>query len=99
MDLSVATSTGRIAVFGAAGGRKSEIPVPLLYASGAKSILGANAAATPRKDFEQILDWIANGKLRTTIDKTWPLEEAASAHIYQSSRQIKGKTALIVRDD
>jgi NADPH2:quinone reductase len=91
------TREGRIAVFGGAGGRTVEISLPTLFGGGGKSILGTYGGATTRADFEQILGWLAEGKLRTTVDRTWPLEEAAEAHKYQSSRQIKGKSALIVK--
>jgi NADPH2:quinone reductase len=91
------TREGRIAVFGGAGGRTVEISIPALFGGGGKSILGTYGGATTRADFEQILSWLAEGKLRTTVDRTWPFEEAVEAHKYQSSRQIKGKSALIVK--
>ena len=86
---------GRLAVFGAAGGRDVTFPVAGLYRTGA-SVIGAGAAMTTPSDFRQILAWFAEGKLRPTIDRTFPLEQAAEAHRYQESRRIKGKTALVV---
>ena len=46
-----------------------------------------------------ILGWFGEGKLRPTVDRTWPLAEAVEAHRYQESRQIKGKSALVISED
>ena len=89
---------GRLAVFGGAGGRETTFPVANLYRN-AVSIVGAGGALTPREDFEMILGWFGEGKLKPTIDRTWPLAEAGEAHRYQESRQIKGKTALIISEE
>ena len=61
--------------------------------------MGAGGGQTPREDFEMILGWFGEGKLEPTIDRTWPLAEAAEAHRYQESRQIKGKSALVISDE
>lgn len=42
-----------------------------------------------------LFNWIAAGKLRVRIDKTFPLAEAAEAHHYLEGRQSKGKILLI----
>jgi NADPH2:quinone reductase len=42
-----------------------------------------------------IFHWIAAGELKATIDKTFPLAEAADAHRYLEGRQSKGKILLI----
>lgn len=89
---------GRLSVFGGAGGRETAFPVADLYRNGV-SILGAGGGQTPREDFEMILGWFGEGKLRPTIDRTWPLAEAVEAHRYQESRQIKGKSALVISED
>ena len=89
---------GRLSVFGGAGGRETAFPVADLYRN-AVSILGAGGGLTPREDFEMILGWFAEGKLRPTVDRTWPLADAVEAHRYQESRQIKGKGALIISEE
>ncbi len=89
---------GRLSVFGGAGGRETTFPVADLYRNGV-SILGAGGGQTPREDFEMILGWFGEGKLKPTIDRTWPLAEAVEAHHYQESRQIKGKSALVISED
>ncbi len=42
-----------------------------------------------------LFQWIAAGKLKVRIDKTFPLAEAAEAHRYLEGRQSKGKILLI----
>jgi NADPH:quinone reductase len=42
-----------------------------------------------------LFSWIAAGKLKVHIDKTFPLADAAEAHRYLESRQSKGKVLLI----
>src|SRR5579859_5388532 len=39
--------------------------------------------------------WIAAGKLRVRIDRSFPLAQAAEAHQYLEGRQTKGKVVLI----
>lgn len=89
---------GRLAVFGGAGGRETTFPVASLYRTGVAAV-GAGAFLTPKEDFEKILGWFGEGSLKPTIDRTWPLAEAVEAHRYQESRQIKGKTALVIGED
>jgi NADPH2:quinone reductase len=43
----------------------------------------------------QVLGWIAAGKLRLHINRIYPLEQAAEAHIALASRQTTGKLLLI----
>jgi NADPH2:quinone reductase len=43
----------------------------------------------------QVLGWIAAGKLRLHINRMYPLEQAAEAHIALASRQTTGKLLLI----
>lgn len=42
-----------------------------------------------------LFKWIAAGKLKVRIDKTFPLTEAAEAHRYLEGRQSKGKILLL----
>ena len=89
---------GRLTVFGGAGGRETAFPVASLYRN-AVSVIGAGGSLTPPEDFRQILSWFGEGKLHPTVDRTWPLAEAVEAHRYQESRRIKGKSALIIREE
>jgi NADPH2:quinone reductase len=42
-----------------------------------------------------VFTWIAEGKLKVRVDKTFPLSQAADAHRYLEGRQTKGKVLLI----
>jgi NADPH2:quinone reductase len=42
-----------------------------------------------------VLNWIASGKLRLRIDRTYPLAEAAAAHRDLEGRKTMGKLLLI----
>jgi NADPH2:quinone reductase len=42
-----------------------------------------------------ILGWIATGKVRVRIDRTYPLSEAAHAHRDLEGRKTSGKILLI----
>jgi len=42
-----------------------------------------------------LFNWMAAGKLKVRIDKTFPLAQAADAHRYLAGRQSKGKILLI----
>src|ERR1019366_10548449 len=44
-----------------------------------------------------VLDWVASGKLKLRIDRTYPLEEAAAAHHDLESRKTAGKLVLLVQ--
>jgi NADPH2:quinone reductase len=43
----------------------------------------------------RVLGWIAEGKLRLLVDRTYPLEQAAEAQVALASRQTTGKLLLI----
>jgi len=42
-----------------------------------------------------LFKWIAAGELKVRIDKTFPLAQAAEAHLYLEGRQSKGKVLLL----
>ncbi len=44
-----------------------------------------------------VLSWIASGKLKPRIDRTYPLGEAAAAHRDLESRKTAGKLVLLVQ--
>ena len=87
---------GRLVNFGRAGGGRSvEILLPDLWGKNL-AIMGAGSGTPSREETAQLLDLWAKGDFKATIDKTWPLSEAAPAHEYIESRQVKGRVALIV---
>ena len=44
-----------------------------------------------------VLSWVASGKFKPRIDRTYPLEEAAKAHRDLESRKTAGKLVLLVQ--
>jgi NADPH:quinone reductase len=42
-----------------------------------------------------LFSWLADGKLKLRIDRTFPLAEAAVAHQYMEARETKGKVLLL----
>jgi NADPH2:quinone reductase len=44
-----------------------------------------------------VLSWMASGKLKLRIDRTYPLAEAAAAHRDLESRKTAGKLVLLVQ--
>ena len=42
-----------------------------------------------------VLGWVASGKLKLRIDRTYPLERAAQAHIDLAGRATAGKLLLL----
>ncbi|MCG8603726.1 quinone oxidoreductase, partial [bacterium] len=53
-----------------------------------------------RSDLErrsrEVFDWIMADKLKVRVDQTFPLEQAAEAHLYLEGRRSKGKILLSV---
>jgi NADPH:quinone reductase-like Zn-dependent oxidoreductase len=47
-------------------------------------------------DLEVIRAWISAGKVRSVIDRTYPLSEAADAHRHSETRRARGKIVLVV---
>ena len=95
--VSALARNGRVCVFGGAGSRESTISVTSLFRIGG-SKRGCGGAETTPDDFKKILSWFEQGLLHPTVDKVWSLADAVEAHRYQESRQIKGKSALVIRE-
>ena len=59
--------------------------------------LGAEFAMQPQRTramVESLLARVASGELRSSIDRIFPLSEAAEAHRYIESRQAFGRVLL-----
>jgi NADPH:quinone reductase-like Zn-dependent oxidoreductase len=57
-------------------------------------IIGSNSAT--KRDLEVMMPLLGEGKLRTVIDRVFPLQEAAEAHRYLESGKQFGKVILRV---
>jgi NADPH2:quinone reductase len=92
---------GYMVLYGAASGAVPPIDPMVLLAKGSiyltRPYLGHYTAdrAELHERMNDVFSWIANGKLKIHIDKTFPLAEAAKAHRYLEDRQSKGKILLV----
>ncbi len=48
------------------------------------------------RDLAQLASWIDEGALRPVIDRVWPIEDAAEAHVYLETKRARGKIVLEV---
>ena len=47
------------------------------------------------KKVRELSRWVALGKLKVKVDRSFKLEEAAAAHEYMAGRGTKGKVVLV----
>ena len=94
-------AAGRIVYIAALGGPTLEVPVRQLMMKRATitgSTLrprGADEKARLAVEVERVVwPWIAAGKVRAIIDRTFPLADAAAAHAYLESGRHFGKIVL-----
>lgn len=92
---------GRLVVIGLQGGATAELNLGVLLAKRA-AVIGTTLRARPAEEKAVIMDgvrenvWplIANGTVKTVVDKTFPLAEVAAAHEYFDSGTHIGKVLL-----
>jgi len=93
---------GMMVLFGQSGGKVPPIDPTLLNTKGSLFLTRptlAHYCATREELLSRagdVLQWIASGKLKVTIDRTYPLAQAAQAHRDLESRATAGKVLLIV---
>jgi len=100
-DMDTLRRRGWLILFGQSSGAVAPLDPQVLNAKGSliltRPTLGDYVA--DRAELTQragaLFQWIADGKLRVTIDRTWPLAQAADAHRYMEARQTQGKVLLI----
>ncbi len=91
---------GRFLVVGFAAGQIPKIPLNLMLLKNCAVIgvfWGEMAVREPelqRKNLTQILDWIAAGKLRPHIHKSYPLSETGAAIASLERRSVIGKVVV-----
>ena len=95
---------GRLLVIGFASGRIAQLKTNLALLKGCSVVgvfWGSFAARSPeqnRANFEIMLDWYADGKIKPHVSRHFPLEETADAMEFILSRQSTGKVIVTVRD-
>ncbi|MGZ5914193.1 MAG: NADPH:quinone oxidoreductase family protein [Hyphomicrobium sp.] len=93
---------GRLLVVGFASGEIPKIPLNLLLLKGVAAIgvfWGEAAKRDPdghRRNMEDVLRWVAEGKLHPRIHATFPLERTADAIAVLDRREAVGKVVLTI---
>ena len=93
---------GRIVYIASQGGAAIEVPIPQLMR---KRAVLTGSTLRPRDADEKariatqvervVWPWIAAGKVKAIVDRTFPLTEAAAAHEYLESGKQVGKVVLL----
>jgi NADPH2:quinone reductase len=92
---------GMLALFGFSSGPVPPFDPAVLGAKGSLFLTrpGLNQYIATRDELvgraDDLFAWLAAGKLKVTIDRVWPLAEAAQAHVALESRRTAGKLLLV----
>ena len=92
---------GYLVLYGQSSGAVAPVDPQILNAKGSlfltRPTLGHYTAtrAELHSRATDLFEWMRAGQLKVTIDKTFPLAQAAEAHRYLQSRQAMGKVLLI----
>ena len=94
---------GRIVYIAALGGPVLQVPVAAVMR---KCAVITGSTLRPRSADEKarlaaeiervVWPWIADGRVRAVVDRTFPLAQAAAAHAFLESGQHTGKVVLVV---
>jgi putative PIG3 family NAD(P)H quinone oxidoreductase len=94
---------GRIVYIAALGGGVLQVPVSMLMRK--RAVLtgstlrprSADEKARLASEVERVVwPWIADGRVRAVVDRTFPLAQAAQAHAYLETGQHAGKVVLVI---
>jgi NADPH2:quinone reductase len=92
---------GMLALFGFSSGPVAPFDPAVLGAKGSLFLTrpGLNQYIATREELvgraNDLFAWLAEGTLKVTIDRVWPLAEAAAAHSALEARSTAGKLLLI----
>lgn len=92
---------GMMVLYGQSSGPVPPVDLSILNAKGSIYITRPSLAhyTSTREELNSraadLLKWIAQGKLKVRIDRTFPLREAAKAHQALEARQTTGKVLLL----
>jgi NADPH2:quinone reductase len=91
---------GRLMIYGRASGNLPPLPPEQIFAKNLQ-IYGLNIGGKPwpqavhRAALDEILQLMAQGKVRPVISKIFSMPDVAEAHRYLSNRQTMGKVILV----
>ncbi|UAL46153.1 zinc-binding dehydrogenase [Sutcliffiella horikoshii] len=91
-SLQVLKKGGKFCISGSAGGQKTKLDFRTLYL---KHITMYGSVLGTREEFKDMLQAIAEGKIKPVIDKAFPLEKAKEAQIYFKEKGKLGKILLL----
>lgn len=83
---------GRLVTCGATTGGDVKLNLRHFYM---KQIQITGSYMGGRSEFIEVLNLVESGSLRPVLDRTFPLQDAAGAHLYMESRKQFGKIVLI----
>jgi len=93
---------GRYAVVGFAAGAIPKIPLNLVLLKGC-SIVGAAVASNAVRDageykqnLARMIEWIASGRLKPVVTRTYRIEETGAAITDVMSRKVHGKAVVVM---
>lgn len=93
---------GRFLVVGFASGDIPKLPMNLLLVKGCAAIgvfWGESVKRDPaghRRNMQEVLAWVADGRLKARVDRAYPLDDVVAALAVIESRQAVGKIVLSV---
>ncbi|KPB05253.1 zinc-binding dehydrogenase [Bacillus sp. CHD6a] len=90
--LQVLKKGGKFCISGSAGGQKTELDFRTVYL---KHITLYGSVLGTREEFKDMLQSIAEGKIKPVIDKTFPLDKAKEAQVYFKQKGKLGKILLL----
>jgi NADPH2:quinone reductase len=99
--LDVIRQRGMMVLFGQSSGAVAGFDPGILNAKGSLFLTRPSLAhyASDRKELEwrssDVLNWVAEGKLKLRIDRAYPLAQAADAHRDLEGRKTAGKLILL----
>ncbi len=82
---------GRLVTCGATSGAEVAVDLRRVFYK-SLSILGSTMGS--RRDLEEALRYVANGRIRAIVDRVFPMEELPAAHAYLEDRRAFGKVVL-----
>lgn len=93
-DLASLAKGGRLVTCGTTGGGQVSLDLSALYYQ-SQAVLGSTLGR--RDELRTILDLMDQGRLRTTVDRVFSLDETAAAHRFLEESKQKGKVVIEVK--